>query len=535
MSKTQQNNKKLQRRYEAEHALVNYYLLLMFTAFPLFFTNAYFHIRRDKFYFFIILTGVIIIAVSAIMVYSYYSQNNKSNPNDTIFKSLFGKMTFTDYAVLAFLAVCIISAILSNHTSDAMSGAPNGRNNGLILMIFYVGIYFVITRCYYYMEYVFVALAAGSAVVYLLSVLNFHYIDPLGMYTQLSSSDIENFTSTIGNKNLLSSFICVMLPVTVTMSVHSKNLILRIIYLVSSGLGFMALMTADSDSGILGMGVIFAVMLVWYSRKIFRLKRYFLCLTVMLVSAKILYFFSSVLTLVFDFKTKGFDEFQKLFVESDMGYLLAIFAAVITGVLYLIDFKIPNLTLSKAVPVTLGILFVLAALAIIAVVIYFSVFDTTTDLGSLETILRFNEKWGTHRGFMWIRSFDIFKDFNPFQKLFGTGPDTFFYAFAPYFSELRSYGDSSTNAAHNEYINYLITIGVTGLASYICIIAGTIVRAIKKSFCNPISIVCVSAVICYAVQSVVNIAQPITTPLFILFIALTETVSRNNAENSDLN
>lgn len=534
MSKNLQNSKKLQRSYNTDNALVNYYLLLMFTVFPLFATNAYFHIRRDKFYFFIALTGVIIIAVSAIMVYSYYSQNNKSTSKDTIFKSLFGKMSFTDYAVLAFLAVCIISAMLSNHTSDALFGAPNGRNNGLVLMIFYVGIYFVITRCYYYMEYVFVALAAGSAVVYLLSVLNFHYIDPLGMYTQLSSSDIENFTSTIGNKNLLSSFICVMLPVTVTMSVHSKKHIFRIIYLASSGLGFMALMTADSDSGILGMGVIFAVILVWYSRKIFRLKRYFLCLTVMLVSAKILYFFSSILTLVFDFKTKGLDEFQKIFVESDIGYLFAIFAAVITGILYLIDHKKPDLTLSKAVPVTLGTIFVLAALAITSVVIYFSVFDTTTDLGGLETILRFNEKWGTHRGFMWIKSFDIFKNFNPLQKLFGTGPDTFFYAFAPFFSELRSYGDSSTNAAHNEYINYLITIGVTGLASYICVIAGTIARAVKKSFCNPLSIVCASAVICYAVQSVVNIAQPITTPLFILFIALTETVSRKNAENSDL-
>lgn len=534
MAKIQQDGKKLKRSYNTKNALVNYYLMLMFTVFPLFATNAYFNIRHDKFYLFIALTGVIIIGVSAMIFYSAFSDSEKRSDTESEFKKVIGKLSFTDYAVLAFIAVCIISTAFSSYTSDALFGAPKGRNNGLILMIFYVVIYFVITRCYYYMEYVFAALAAGSAVVYLLSVLNFHYIDPLGMYAQLSSADIENFTSTIGNKNLLSSFICVMLPVTVTMSVHTKNTVFRIIYLAASALGFTALMTADSDSGILGIGVFIAVMLVWYSRKIYRLKRYFLCITVMLAASKLLYFFSMLMTSSFGLKTKGFDEFQKIFVESNIGYLLLVGAAVITAVLYFIDITNPGLTLSKAVPITLGALFVLLALSIAAVVIYFSAFDTQTDLGGLETVLRFNEKWGTHRGFMWIKSFDIFKDFNLFDKLFGTGPDTFFYPFRPYFAELRNYGDSSTNAAHNEYINYLITVGITGLASYAAIIARTITTAVKKSLYNPFSIVCASAVICYSVQAVVNIAQPITTPLFILFIALAEAASRNNAENADL-
>ena len=49
------------------------------------------------------------------------------------------------------------------------------------------------------------------------------------------------------------------------------------------------------------------------------------------------------------------------------------------------------------------------------------------------------------------------------QKLFGMGPDTFYFAFEPYFKELEEYGNSSTDAAHNENINYLITIGAAGL------------------------------------------------------------------------
>ncbi len=527
-TKNKQNSPRLQERYSTRHAVLNYYLILMFTVFPLFASNAYFNIRHDKYYFFLALTGVVVIAEAVMMYFAYCGSKKEKSPEMVVGDgSIRLNFSFTDWAMIALLVVCIISTIFSNQTSEALFGSPKGRNSGLILIAFYVGIYFVITRCYYYMEYVFVALAAGSAIVYLLSVLNFCYIDPLGMYAQLNASTIEDFTSTIGNKNLMSSFICVMLPVVITMSVHTQKTLYRIIYLAASALGFMALMTADSDSGILGIGVFIVIMLIWYSRKITRLKRYFLCLTVMLASAKILQLFAFILKQSFGCKTKEIDQFQKLFVESNIGFVLIAVAALITGVLYIIDMKKPNLTLSKAVPIVLGSLFAAAVIAVLSAVVYFSCFDTETKLGSLTSILRFNEKWGTHRGFMWIKSFEIFGNFSIFQKLFGTGPDTFYYAFAPYFSELMKFGDTSTNAAHNEYLNYLITIGATGLITYLSVVGGTIARAIKKSFSNPLSIVCVSAVICYSVQAVVNISQPITTPLFILFVAMTEAVSRS--------
>lgn len=527
-TKNKQNSPRLQERYSTRHAVLNYYLILMFTVFPLFASNAYFNIRHDKYYFFLALTGVVVIAEAVMMYFAYCGSKKEKSPEMVVGDgSIRLNFSFTDWAMIALLVVCIISTIFSNQTSEALFGSPKGRNSGLILIAFYVGIYFVITRCYYYMEYVFVALAAGSAIVYLLSVLNFCYIDPLGMYAQLNASTIEDFTSTIGNKNLMSSFICVMLPVVITMSVHTQKTLYRIIYLATSALGFMALMTADSDSGILGIGVFIVIMLIWYSRKITRLKRYFLCLTVMLASAKILQLFAFILKQSFGCKTKEIDQFQKLFVESNIGFVLIAVAALITGVLYIIDMKKPNLTLSKAVPIVLGSLFAAAVIAVLSAVVYFSCFDTETKLGSLTSILRFNEKWGTHRGFMWIKSFEIFGNFSIFQKLFGTGPDTFYYAFAPYFSELMKFGDTSTNAAHNEYLNYLITIGTTGLIAYLSVVGSTIARAIKKSFSNPLSIVCVSAVICYSVQAVVNISQPITTPLFILFVAMTEAVSRS--------
>ena len=388
----------------------------------------------------------------------------------------------------------------------------------------------MITRCFKYFEYIFVALAFGSMIVYALAVLNSFYIDPLGMFTLLTDQQtITDFTSTIGNKNLLSSYICIAMPVMIAMSVITEKTLLRAIYLIATGFGFAALMTADSDSGILGMAVFMIIYLVWFSNSLVRLKRFFLSATVMLLFAKLLRLFS----LCFDDKSKGFDKFQEIFVFSGIGWILLAACAVITGILYLIDYKKPNITISKAVPIALAVVFGFCAVAMIGIMVYFSCIDTKTDLGSFERIIRFNDIWGTHRGFMWIRSIWIFGDASFIEKLFGVGPDMFYSAFSPYFDDLSKYGDSSTNAAHNEYLNYLITIGITGLLSYLAIVCGTIKNAVKYAKENPMLIACVSAVICYAVQSVVNLYQPITTPLFFIFIALCEAFVRNaKAEKS---
>lgn len=529
-SKSKQDKCSLQVKYSSKHAVLNYYLILMFTVFPLFASDAYFNIRHDKYYLFVALTGVVLIA-ELLMILSVKFDSGQKDTHDVNVtgKTWYESFSFTDWAMIALLLTSTLSTLFSPYEIQYSIFGTAGRNNGLLLITLYVGIYFVITRLHYYMEYVFLAFAGVSTVVFILSVVNYHYIDPLGMYVNLDSDTVEDFISTIGNKNFLSSYICVSLPVFVTMSVHVKKKLYKAIYLASSAFGFMALMTADSDSGILGLGVFFVVFLIWYSSDISRLKYYFLNITIMLASAKFIKYLTLILKNAFNCKTKEIDRFQELFIESDIAYVLIAVMAVITAVLFIIDTKKPELAISKAVPISLIVVFSAFALGIIGIIFYYSVIDTKTDLGSLETLIRFNNKWGTHRGFMWIKSFEIFDEASFIQKLFGTGPDTYHYAFSPYFAELEKYGDSSTNAAHNEYINYLITIGIAGLASYVAAVGGCIVRAVKTAKSNPISIVFVSAVICYSVQAFVNIAQPITTPLFIIFLALTESVSRKNS------
>ena len=128
---------------------------------------------------------------------------------------------------------------------------------------------------------------------------------------------------------------------------------------------------------------------------------------------------------------------------------------------------------------------------------------------------------------MWNKSLEAFGGFNVFNKLFGTGPETLFYTFSPYFGELAErFGDGSTDAAHNEYINYLLNIGIFGLLSYLTFVGSALAGAFRAAKKNPIALVFASAVVAYLAQAVVNIALPIATPLFIVFVSLCETAKR---------
>ena len=63
MKQTQHNTQnppqKTLPKYAVKHSLVNYYLALMFSFFPLFLTEQYAHARLDKYYFYLIATGSI--------------------------------------------------------------------------------------------------------------------------------------------------------------------------------------------------------------------------------------------------------------------------------------------------------------------------------------------------------------------------------------------------------------------------------------------------------------------------------------------
>ena len=240
-----------------------------------------------------------------------------------------------------------------------------------------------------------------------------------------------------------------------------------------------------------------------------------------------------ILRIVFSFfeKSKGFEAIGEKLVHSNVVIFVALGLILVIAVMHMfkdsekLTQKWPKNILRGTI-ITFG---VLAVIAFFSLMYHYSVVDTKTDIGALSQILRFDDRWGTHRGFMWINGVKDFLSEGLLYQLFGSGCDTFFYVFEPHFAELSSrFHNSSTNTIHCEYLNYLITQGWLGLLSYLGIILTCVFRALKNSKSNELSLIFVFPVIAYCAQAVVNIYQPITTPFLIIFIALCECLSRKS-------
>lgn len=516
-------------RFTVNHALVTLYTILMFTLFPLFLTNYYQSARRDKFWLFVVVTGIVGVSVGVIALVQYLSKNSPHNKQLNTYYDSFN-LNLTDIGMLAFLGINLVSTIGATLTAEnsvesfsKLLLGSYGRNMGLLMILMIAVCYFVVSRFFFYKKYVIYFMFIGMTVMSFVAIVNFYHIDILGIFAKYqSNANVQaNFTSTIGNKNYLSAMITVALPFSAGLAVATKDKTLRILAYISTGLQFMGLLVATSDGGFLGCFAAFAVMLVIVSRDRIKLSKFFFCLAVMMFSAKLLWLFD----LIMNKNNKGYTSFSEIFVYNNFVFILI---PLFVGLAVLCGFaKNENVQRigSKIAFIGSFTLVAIGAVAVIVMFIYYSLIDTTSTLGSFTRFFRFDETWGTHRGFMWIKSFELMKDFNPWEILFGTGPDTFYNEFAIFFDELLTkYGDSSTNAAHNVYINYLVTTGVLGLLSYLLFVGSAIVNSVKNAKVNPLALMCVGVIVAYAAQDVVNIANPVNTPWFIMFIALSESV-----------
>ena len=518
MNQTQTSNEQ-KSKYTVANSLVNYYLAIMFSFFPLFLSDQYAHARVDKYWFYLIATTVLIVSVGLCMLISRNEAKRLGQP-----APLFLPLSASDIFMLCFVGLAALSTLLSDHREEAFLGT-GGRNNGLLLLMLYTLMYFILTRNYVRKSYVFIIYLATSSVVALLTVLNFFYIDPVELLKGLDEATAADFGSTLGNKNIIATFMCIFLPIAVMLFVAAEEKLVRIAAGVSIVFAYSGLLCADSTSDILGLMVILPVMAIISARSFLYLRRYLLALTILFASGKLLWAFA----LLIGDHNKGFEFMQAFLIYHPAMFVPILLCAAGYMLMTASSSKYESGYQAKKIQITLISLFSLGIILLLGAFIYLSFIDLETDIGDFEKLLRFDDYWGTHRGFMWRVSFEEFAKFNPLRILFGSGPDTAYYVLEPHFAELSErFGDGSTDCAHNEFINYLLTQGVLGLAAYLGLMGSVIVRGFKTARREPFVFVFLCPVICYLAQSTVNLYNPIVTPTMFIFLSLAEALNRTD-------
>ena len=178
-------------------------LILMMCGVPLYLSkNRYLYLAYDKYSFLVLFVSLIIAACALIWIVRI-AKRPRLFPRD--------RLEIADYAVLAFAAVTILSALISPYrfVIDVWEGFEN-RHDGAITQLLYVAIYFIISRWYKPNEKDFIIFAITACIVSLIGIFQFYGMDFLGLWTGGTANNYNiNYRTTLGNVNMVSTFICI--------------------------------------------------------------------------------------------------------------------------------------------------------------------------------------------------------------------------------------------------------------------------------------------------------------------------------------
>lgn len=214
------------------------YIFSILCIYPFYYQNKYYDMGNAKMKFFIISTFLFgVIWLSIWLCYFITLANVKifkflHSPNCLIGKRLLCRqenqivcqyrnlikvakmhihLSITDYFVLAYL-VSVVCSVLFSPYQEAVIWGFSGWYMGLVAQVCFVGIYFVVSRCWQWNCIVINASLGSAFIVFLLAVLMRFRIDPLRMYTNLGEGQIINFLSTIGQATWYSSYLVILFP-----------------------------------------------------------------------------------------------------------------------------------------------------------------------------------------------------------------------------------------------------------------------------------------------------------------------------------
>lgn len=103
---------------------------------------------------------------------------------------------------------------------------------------------------------------SGSGITFILGILNRFGVDPLGMYKGIRSSYQILFLSTIGQATWYSSYVCTVFAIGLCIFFTAENNKIRIASGLYCVLGFMTLVTQNSDSAFASLALLFTGLFV---------------------------------------------------------------------------------------------------------------------------------------------------------------------------------------------------------------------------------------------------------------------------------
>lgn len=493
------------------------YFFYMSIVFPLYMQNKYYDMGDAKYTYFKYATiayvvSMLIIGVFWLIIHIYSIK----------WKQVVKSMTGIDKFVLAYLAAVTLSYLFSDYKSDILWGYP-GWYMGLVSQVLFVGIYFCISRSIFWRDPLLLVMLIPSSLVFVVGVLNRFNLDPLQLYTGLSALDRVLFLSTIGQATWYSSYLCLILPIGMYLFwySHAKFQAYKGLLGVYCSIGFASLVTQNSDSAFIGIGLVFLLLFYCSFESNLQFK----------------YFLQLVFLCLLTMRVIGF--FQMLFPEhvpqlEALSFFLSknplLWPLIILLALFYVWFcrwdncKKGNVAKWKPYRNLCVILFFAAIILMVLLICAVTQDMIPQSLSFLKesNYLNFNEDWGNRRGSTWMYAVSMFREYPWKMKLFGCGPDGFAsYSYPLHQEYLNSrWGTAVLTNAHNEWLNCLVTLGIVGVVTYVGIFVSTVILFVKARKQVPLLLAFAGCMLSYAGHNLFCYQQAVATPILFLLLGI---------------
>ena len=535
----------------ASNVIVGLWVMAMFTIFPLIYNDFYFDILQTKYYTVLTLSIIMILALIVICGFAGGFKNFFDNMNKKGFVVWFKEeFSIWDICIMVFwLMTALSTAFAGRFVMESITG-DKGRYSGLLLISIYVIIYFTVSRMFSFGKVYFTVFLAVSIPVCLFGYTDYFNMDILGFKEKISPEQWPIFTSTIGNINtytaVLAFYIAIAGTLFITTPFKSDNgrgeSIGKIaFYYVIMLMNFIALTMGTSDNGYLTLAAFFGLVPFVAFRTMEGVRRFVLTIFTYLLGIKII----QLINISYAGKVLGISGLFDFI--SDFKYLdLVIVAfAIIVIIMYVLEYRKKEKKRDSEVLLRTLRYIWLAILVIIFAAIVFMGMKINSDVtaakekyGALADYFVFNDSWGTFRGYIWRAAVEEYMKFPLLHKIFGSGPDTFgLYIGLLRNEEMTSVTGQFFDATHNEYIQFLFTLGPIATISYILSLILPSVEALRTRLFYlrdntmlPYLYACAIAVICYATQAVVNLNLPVVTPFLWIFLSIMVAILRDKGE-----
>lgn len=501
---------KIKTEYSIFNLATYIYVVLFLLVYPLMMNNKYFDITRTKYSCFVYLSiGYLVVAVISIVI------------DKTIGNRFICERISPLFWLILFTLSNIISFVVTDNKVLALTG-KNGRFMGLGIYIIIAIVFFMLSIGGKFDETILYYFSPAVAIVFVLAIVQHMGIDILSLKSGINPKQYNIFVSTIGNINILASFVVICIGAFLCFSIFSERLESKIIGLAIITLSAMAAMISNSDSAYLGAFSVFVVVfIISYINDL--LGEYLKNVIAFAAGTELIVLLNKYIIVNYD-KRGGV---ARLLDNPKIATLLLL-VSIVLYVLYSLvtkhykdnmkkytgrkeKNKEQNSKTNKKVVVFIFCILLLLGMESCYIIAKKKNMD----------IVQFNYKWGTYRGYIWSKCAETFTSAPIINKIFGFGQECIKNIVSnPNLEEMKFVTGKVYDNAHNELLQYLITIGIFGLISYIGLFVSGITYILKRAKNNCVAYAMAIACIGYFVQSLINLNQPITTPYFFVFMAI---------------